>query len=215
MNIELLGTAAKSSSDQTGAAAAAIGSAASRAARTWAGANGAAADSPLDGPTQAAYDEAVRALRGGRVHEAEKAFLGLLRQRPDIAGVHANLGLVYRSLGRLDAAAAELEEAAYISPRCAGYHNQLGLTWRMLGRLDEARRAYETALEVDPSHAGALINLAILHASHLGEPGRAAELYSRAAQLLPEQAGMIRKWVGELKNRGGSIEEAGSQATAA
>ena len=156
---------------------------------------------PVDAATRASFDEAVRMLRGNRLPEAERAFKALAERQPDLAGVHANLGLIHRKAGRLEESAAELQLAVKLSPKQASYHNQLGITWRALGRFDHARKSYETAIDLDPTHGGALLNLAILHDLYLGEPARAAELYTRGAALLPAEAATINKWLAELKNR--------------
>lgn len=156
---------------------------------------------PIDAATRAAFDEAVRMLRAGRLPDAERALTALAARQPQLAGVHANLGLLYRRTGRLEQSATALQEAVKLSPKQAGFHNQLGITWRALGRFDHARKAYETALELDPTHAGALVNLAILHDLYLGEPARAVELYTRGAALLPAEAATINKWLAEVKSR--------------
>ena len=155
----------------------------------------------VDAATQASFDEAVRMLRGNRLPEAERAFKALAERQPLLAGVHANLGLIQRRAGRLEESAVALQRAVELSPKQAAYHNQLGITWRALGRFDHARKAYETAIELDATHAGALVNLAILNDLYLGEPARAAELYTRGAALLPSEAATINKWLAELKNR--------------
>jgi Flp pilus assembly protein TadD len=164
--------------------------------------------------TQAAFDEAVRMLRAGRLSDAERAFRALAATHPELAGVHANLGIVHRKLGRLDESAKALQEAVRLSPQQAAFHNQLGITWRALGRFDHARKAYEAAIELDPAHAGALINLAILNDMYLGEPARATELYTRGAALLPAEAATINKWLAEIKNRKADPKLAGSNAPA-
>ena len=170
---------------------------------------------PVDAATRANFDEAVRMLRAGRLPEAERALKALAAAQPQLAGVHANLGLLYRKTGRLDDSAAALQQAVKLSPKQASYHSQLGITWRALGRFDHARKAYETAIELDPAHAGALINLAILNDLYLGEPARAAELYTRGAALLPGEAATINKWLAELKNRKADPKLAASAPAAA
>lgn len=156
---------------------------------------------PIDAATRASFDEALRMLRAGRLPEAERALRALAERQPQLAGIHANLGLIHRRAGRLEESAAALQRAVQLSPKQAAYYNQLGITWRALGRFDHARKAYETAIELDPSNGGALINLAILCDLYLGEPARAAELYTRGAALLPAEAATINKWLAELKNR--------------
>lgn len=165
---------------------------------------------PIDATTRARFDEAVRMLRANRLAEAEGAFKALAAQHPSLAGVHANLGLIYRKTGRLDESAAALEQAVKLSPKQASYYNQLGITWRALGRFDHARKAYEAAIELDSSHAGALVNLAILHDLYLGDAARAVELYTRGAALLPAEAATINKWLAEVKGRKGDPKLAGS-----
>jgi Flp pilus assembly protein TadD len=156
---------------------------------------------PVDAATRAGFDEAVRMLRANRLAEAERALKALADKHPELGGVHANLGIVYRKTGRLDESAVALQEAVKLSPKQAAYYNQLGLTWRALGRFDHARKAYETAIELDPSNAAALVNLAILSDLYLNDPSRAAELYTRGAALLPAEAATINKWLAEIKNR--------------
>lgn len=170
---------------------------------------------PVDAATRAAFDEAVRMLRAGRLPDAERAFSALAARQPQLGGVHANLGIVYRRTGRLEQSATALQEAVKLSPKQASYHNQLGITWRALGRFDHARKAYETALDLDPTHAGALINLAILHDLYLGEPARAVELYTRGAALLPGEAATINKWLAEVKTRKADPKLAASAPAAA
>ncbi len=156
---------------------------------------------PVDAATRASFDEAVRMLRANRLPDAERAFRALAEQQPQLAGVHANLGLIHRKAGRLEESALALQQAVKLSPKQASYHNQLGITWRALGRFDHARKAYESAIDLDPAHAGALINLAILNDVYLGDAARATELYTRGAALLPGEAATINKWLAELKNR--------------
>lgn len=168
---------------------------------------------PVDAATRASFDEAVRMLRAGRLPEAERAFKALASRQPQLAGVQANLGLIYRKTGRLEDSATALQEAVKLSPKQASYQNQLGITWRALGRFDHARKAYEAAIDLDPTHAGALVNLAILNDLYLGEPARAVELYTRGAALLPAEAATINKWLAELKNRKADPKLAASAPT--
>jgi Flp pilus assembly protein TadD len=156
---------------------------------------------PIDAATRASFDEAARMLRANRLPEAERAFQALVAKQPALAGAHANLGLIHRKAGRLDESAAALLEAVKLAPKQAAFHNQLGITWRTLGRFDHARKAYETAIDLDPTHAGALMNLAILHDVYLGDAARATELYTRSAALLPAEAATINKWLAEIKSR--------------
>ena len=170
-----------------------------------AGARGAAAretaPAPLDPAVQQAFDRAGDALRAGRVEEAERGYRALVQSHPELAGPHADLGVIHRRAGRLPEAVAALEQATKLSPRQPVYWNQLGVTYRLQGRFDKARDAYEQALALDPAYAAAVLNLGILHDLYLGDGKRALELYDRYLTLQPSGDTAVAKWVADLKNR--------------
>src|SRR5512134_732713 len=56
---------------------------------------------PVDPRAQAAFDTARRAMRAGRHDEAERQLKALAASHPELGGVHANLGLIYRHAGKL------------------------------------------------------------------------------------------------------------------
>ena len=57
-------------------------------------------DTPVSPATQRAFDDASRALRAGRVDEAERAYKALAQANPELGGPHANLGVIYRQAGK-------------------------------------------------------------------------------------------------------------------
>jgi hypothetical protein len=65
---------------------------------------------------QRAFDDARRAMRSGRMDEAERGFKSLIQFHPELGGPHANLGVIYRQAGKLPESAAELELATKASP---------------------------------------------------------------------------------------------------
>jgi len=147
------------------------------------------------------YDEAARALRAGRLDEAREGFQAVLRADPDLAGAHANLGIVERQAGHADKAVPELERAAKLSPRNSAYLNELGIACRQAGRFEDARKAYEAAIAADPAFLRAYLNLGILLDLYLQDSARALELYERYLALAPEGDPVVAKWVADLKNR--------------
>lgn len=150
---------------------------------------------------QRAYDEARRALRAGRMADAERDFKALIQFHPELGGPHANLGLIYRQAGKLNESAAALEQAVKLSPRQPLFHNQLGVTYRHQGQFTKAREAYERAIELDSSYAAATLNLAILFDIYLWDGARALDLYNRYLALTPAGDAAVTKWVADLKNR--------------
>jgi len=158
-------------------------------------------DTPVYPATQRAFDDASRALRGGRVDEAERAYRAIAQANPELGGPHANLGVIYRQAGKVDDAVRELETAVKLSPRQPIYLNQLGIAYRQQGQFAKARDAYQRALAQDPGYAGAMLNLGILYDLYLGDTQRALEQYARYLSLFPNGDPTVSKWVADLKNR--------------
>ena len=158
-------------------------------------------EAPVNPAVQRAYDDALRALRAGRVEQAERGFRALAQSHPDLGGPHANLALIHRQAGRLPEAAAELEQAVRANPRQPIYLNQLGITYRQQGQFAKAREAYEKAIALDPAYAAPQLNLGILHDLYLGDGPRALALYDRYLALSPAGDATVTKWVADLKNR--------------
>lgn len=158
-------------------------------------------DTPVNPATQRAFDDASRALRSGRVDEAERAYRAIAQANPELGGPHANLGVIYRQAGKVDDAVRELETAVKLSPRQPIYLNQLGIAYRQQGQFAKARDAYQRALAQDPGYAGAMLNLGILYDLYLGDTQRALEQYARYLSLFPNGDPTVSKWVADLKNR--------------
>jgi Flp pilus assembly protein TadD len=150
---------------------------------------------------QRAFDDASRALRSGRTEDAERAFRALAQANPELGGPHANLGLIYRQVGKLDESATELEQAVLRNPRQPIYFNQLGVTYRQQGKFDQARLAYEKAIALDANYPSPYLNLGILSDLYLGDSKRALELYDHYLALSPNGDPAVTKWIAELKNR--------------
>jgi Flp pilus assembly protein TadD len=157
-------------------------------------------EAPVDAHAQAAFDTAKRALRAGRNDDAERQLKALAASNPDLGGVHANLGLLYRQAGKLPEAAAAMEKAVQVSPKQAVFHNQLGITYRLQGQFTKARDAYETAIALDAAYASPVLNLGILNDLYLQDRKRALALYDQYLALAGGDAA-VTKWVADLKNR--------------
>ena len=156
---------------------------------------------PVSPAAQRAFDDARRALRAGRTEEAERSFKALAQSNPELGGVHANLGVIYRQQGKLPEAVAALEQAVKASPQQPVFFNQLGIAYRMQGQFAKAREAYDSAIALDPAYAAPLLNLGILNDLYLSDGPRALGLYDRYLALVPGGDPVVAKWVVELKNR--------------
>jgi tetratricopeptide (TPR) repeat protein len=177
----------------------------------------AASTGPIAPATQRAYDDALALMRAGHPADAERGFRALTQSDPDLAGPHANLGVLARQGGRLPEAVKELEKATTLAPGLAVAWNQLGLAYRQSGEFTKARDAYEHALAIDPNYATAVLNLGVLDDLYLGDSARALELYTRYLALTPAGDPVVTKWVADVKNRkpAGAAPAASAPAPAA
>ena len=171
-------------------------------------------EAPIPPAVQKAFDDARRAMRAGRMDEAERGFKSVVQFHPELGGPHANLGVIYRQANKLPEAAAELEQAVKASPRQPVYFNQLGITYRLQGQFAKAREAYERAVDLDANYAAATLNLGILNDLYLWDGKRALELYDRYLALTPGGDATVTKWVADLKNRKAAPAAAATAASA-
>ena len=160
-----------------------------------------ASTGPIAPATQRAYDDALALMRAGHAADAERGLRALTQSNPDLAGPHANLGLLARQAGHLPEAVKELEKATELAPGLAVAWNQLGLAYRQSGEFAKARAAYEHAIAIDPGYANAVLNLGVLDDLYLGDGAHALELYTRYLALTPAGDPVVAKWVADVKNR--------------
>ncbi|HEX7637491.1 MAG TPA: tetratricopeptide repeat protein, partial [Burkholderiaceae bacterium] len=121
---------------------------------------------------------------------------------PDLAGPHANLGLLLlRREDRLPEATTELERATTLAPREPAAWTALGVAYRRAGKFTQAGDAYRHALAVAPDDADAVLDLGILDDLYLGDAAQGLALYTRYLALRPAGDPAVAKWVADLKNR--------------
>jgi len=160
-----------------------------------------ASTGPIAPATQRGYDDALALMRAGHAADAERGFRALAQSNPELAGPHANLGLLARQAGHLPEAVKELEKATELAPGLAVAWNQLGLAYRQDGEFTKARDAYEHAIALDLGYAAAVLNLGVLDDLYLGDSARALELYTRYLALTPAGDPVVTKWVADVRNR--------------
>jgi Flp pilus assembly protein TadD len=172
---------------------------------------------PVDPAVQQAFDQARRAMAAGHADQAERLFRTLAQAHPDLAGPHANLGVLARQAGHLDQSVSELEQAAQLNPGEPSIYNELGISYRAHGQFQKAQAAYGQALALDPQNAPAVLNLGILYDLYLGDDAKALAQYQRYLALSPGGDATVTKWVAEIEHRRpakAGAANAGTTATA-
>jgi tetratricopeptide (TPR) repeat protein len=146
-----------------------------------------------DGPfaAYALHREAGCLTRIGRVEEAIAALRKVIAIAPANGDAHADLGLLLREEGRLDAAVAEFLEARKLLPEVAAHAMALGTTYAIQRRFDEAVPALEASVARRPAWGPARINLALL-LTKIGRPVDAARHLNAAAALDPADPRVAR-----------------------
>src|SRR5574341_1026597 len=109
---------------------------------------GAAPPAP-DAP--ALFAQALAAQEAGESDRAIALWKRVIAAAPTHAAPHTNLGILYRTTGRIQDAIAEYETAIRLDPADAAAYHNLGLTHRARGAWAEAERAYLRALDLRPN----------------------------------------------------------------
>ena len=98
--------------------------------------------------------------------------------------MHNHLGLALQERGKLEAAAAQFQQALAIKPNGI-HHNNLGCALRDLGRLEEAHRAFKKAIDLAPERPLIYLNMLTMKRIEPGDPELLAmEKLSSESRLL-------------------------------
>ena len=128
-------------------------------------------------------------LLGGALQMQGKNALHAFQKAADLmpneADAHYNLGVVLKSLGRLDNAAVSYRRAVELKPDYVEAHSNLGNVLKDLGQLDNAIKSYRIALNLNPDSSDAHYNLGNA-LKDLGQLDDAVRCYRRAVALKPD-----------------------------
>jgi len=140
----------------------------------------------LPAPLQASFEEGVRALKAGKLDEAEAAFRAVLAEGGPVAYVHNNLGIVLQERGQHEKAIAQFREAVRLDPAYAAPRILLGASLLALGRVSEARTQLERAVKLAPREPLARLQLAKVE-ERAGRWTAAVEHYRALREMRPEE----------------------------
>jgi len=99
---------------------------------------------------QQLFQEAAEAQQHGDAALAVRKYQELLRLHPEVLAAHANLGLVFGSLGRFDEAVAQFRAAVALAPGDRSLRTNLAMAYYQKGDLQGAVREYSTLLKDHP-----------------------------------------------------------------
>jgi uncharacterized protein (TIGR02466 family) len=106
--------------------------------------------------------QAITTHKEGKLEEAERLYLDILKIQPMHAVTHNNLGVILKKARRLEEAEISFKKAIESKPDYADAHNNLGNTLKRFGRLEEAEESFKKATKFKPDYAVAYYNLGVL-----------------------------------------------------
>ncbi|MBT3358000.1 MAG: tetratricopeptide repeat protein [Rhodospirillales bacterium] len=161
---------------------------------------------PAPAETRAAFAEAVRFHREGRLKDAETRARQVLAREPDHPDAAYLLGLVAMRTGHVEEAIGLIAKAIEGKRGVAEFHVNLGGALLASGRVESAIQSLRTAIDIDPETAGARLHLgaALLQRGELDE----------AVPLLREAARLAAGHAGARMNLGSALMELGESEAA-
>jgi Flp pilus assembly protein TadD len=144
----------------------------------------------LSQPTDHAA-EGYAALKAGRSHDAIDELRLAVKEKPDWASLHYDLGIAYENVGWTEQALPELEKSVEIEPANHEYREGLAQTKRTVGyraqvaqRWDDAAKLYQSSLLLSPNDATTWYNLGLV-LQKLSRNAEATRAVARADELDP------------------------------
>ena len=154
-------------------------------------------------------DSAVRLHRQGRLGQARRVYLKVLKKAPRCATAHHMVGLIDFHAGQAEPGIKRLQKAVALAPDEVALRHNLGNMLHELGRVPEAEEEFRAALRLDSEHAEARNGLGIC-LKDSGKLDEAIDEYRKAIAHRPAGAGYHRN-LGQtlkLKHAWGEAEEA-------
>jgi tetratricopeptide (TPR) repeat protein len=141
---------------------------------------------PADHP-EALHRSGIIAFQAGDPTTALDLIFRAIRQHPQVASYHNNLGLVLESVGNRAEALHACQTALKLQPDYADAYNNLGNALRQQKRMDEAMENFQTALGIAPDFPEAHFNQALTYRDS-GQLEAAIDHYRQAIRYKPDYA---------------------------
>ena len=146
-----------------------------------------------------AFNQALALHQAGRLAEAEKNYLQVLKAQPNHFDSLRLLGAIYHQRGDHAEAIRQYDAALKINPKAASALSNRGVALLELKRFDEALASYDEAIALKPDYAEAFNNRGVA-LQELKRFGEALASYDQAITFKPDHAEA-------LYNRGNALRE--------
>jgi tetratricopeptide (TPR) repeat protein len=136
------------------------------------------------------FNQATQAMQEGKLEEAAVGFAAIIKQSPNFAEAHFNLGLVSEEQGKYDEAIASFQKALTLKPHLHGANLFLGITEFRLNHLEKAHTAVAKETASYSKDASAWMWLGVVCLAQ-DKPEDAAEALDKAAKLKPDDGDIL------------------------
>jgi len=136
------------------------------------------------------FTQATQAMQEGNVDAAAAGFAAIVKQSPNFAEAHFNLGLVNEERGKYDEAMVSFQKALTLKPHLHGANLFLGITEFRLNHLEKAHTAVTKETAGYPKDASAWMWLGVVCLAQ-DKPEDAAEALDKAAKLKPDDGDIL------------------------
>lgn len=141
-------------------------------------------------PDTAAFTQATRAMREGKLDNAATGFAAIIKQAPSFAEAHFNLGLVREEQGKFDESIASFQKALALKPKLHGANLFLGIAEFRLNHIEDAAAAVTKETDSYPKDASAWMWLGVVRLTQ-ERPEEAASALDKAALLNPKDPDIL------------------------
>ncbi len=136
------------------------------------------------------FRQATVAMREGHLDAASAGFAAIVKETPNFAEAHLNLGLVLQEQNRFEQARASFQRALTLKPKLRGANLFLGVALFRLNHLDQAVVAIQKETTAYPKDSAAWMWLGVVRLAQ-EMPEEAAEALDKAAKLAPDDVDIL------------------------
>src|SRR5712691_5383840 len=136
------------------------------------------------------FRQATAAMREGHLDDAGEGFAAIVKETPNFAEAHLNLGLVLQEQNRFEQARASFQRALTLKPKLRGANLFLGVALFRLNHLDQAVVAIQKETTAYPKDPAAWMWLGVVRLAQ-EMPEEAAEALDKAAKLAPDDVDIL------------------------
>ena len=108
---------------------------------------------------QKEIDKAINLSQKGNYNKAKRIYEEILREKPELAEIHYNLGIILKILNNLKEAEKSFDKAISLKKNFINAYYQMGNTKYKLNKFDESEIHYKKAISLNSKFIEAYINL--------------------------------------------------------